>query len=90
MIHCIFPFAQPSFKQTVILCTNTVCQTSGITNGYLFIPTFGSRSLLTFEWKQTAQCYIKVGQGYRNRRITHCLSDIGRPGKRQTDIGKTT
>ncbi len=47
-------------------------------------------SLLAFEWKQTAQCNIKVGQGYRNRRITHCLSDIGRPGKRQADIGKTT
>ena len=89
MVHGILPLAQSGFEQAVVLRTDTVRQTSGIADGNLLIPPFGSCRFLAFEREETAQCDIKVGQCHRNRRIAHCLGDIGSSGQRQSDIGET-
>ena len=89
MIHRIFPSADSGLEQTVIFCSDTVCQTSRITDGNLFIPTLGSGSLLTLEREKTAQRNIKVGERHGDRRVTHSLRNIGSSGQGQTNIGET-
>ena len=90
MLHCILPFPETGFKQTVVFCLQAVGQTSRITQWDLFVPTLLTYRTFTLKRENSTQSNIQVRQGDSNRRVTHGLRYVESTRECQLLIRETT